>query len=101
MNNDIRIKKRKRGRCSWCGEAIERGTPFCMWPSVDGDGVPNGSCTMHPECNQAYSQSGRETFTKFVFERGADNDLTTAKGLSDSSWDAVAEGADAEVGSKD
>lgn len=37
---------------------------------MDDDGVPNGSCSMHPECNQAYKDSYRETFSKFVWERG-------------------------------
>ena len=65
-----RIKKRRPGRCSWCGERIPVGAGFIWWPSVNDDGVPNGSCSMHPECNAAYLMSYRETFTKFEFVRG-------------------------------
>jgi hypothetical protein len=67
---DPRIKKRKPGKCSWCGEAILVGMGFVWWPSVNDDGVPNGSCSMHPECDAAYRLSYRETFTKFEFVRG-------------------------------
>lgn len=67
---DLRIKKGKPGKCSWCGETIPAGTEFIWWPSVNDDGVPNGSCSMHQECNAAYFRSGRETFPKFEFVRG-------------------------------
>lgn len=65
-----RIKKRRAGRCSWCGESIPVGTGFAWWPSVNDDGVPNGSCSMHLECDDAYRMSYRETFPKFEFVRG-------------------------------
>lgn len=67
---DSQIKKRKTGKCSWCGEAIPVGTWFVWWPSVNDDGVPNGSCSMHPECDSAYRLWYGETFTKFEFVRG-------------------------------
>jgi hypothetical protein len=70
--NDLRIKKWKMGKCSWCGEAIPVGGKFVWWPSVNDDGVPNGSCSMHPECDVAYRRSGRETFPKFEFVRGVE-----------------------------
>jgi hypothetical protein len=66
-----RVKRRKAGKCSWCGEAIEVGHRFCWWPSVDGDGRPNGSCSMHLECDAVFHKSWRETFTKYEFERGS------------------------------
>ncbi len=66
----MKIKKRKPGKCSWCGEAIPVGSVFVWWTSVNSDGVPNGSCSMHPECDEAYRLSYRETFHKGDFIRG-------------------------------
>ncbi len=67
------IKKRRRSRCSWCGESIEVGAPFRWWPCVDGDGLPNGSHSMHTECDDAYYRFGRYEFDKYWFERGGTN----------------------------
>ena len=65
-----RVKKVRASRCSWCGEPIPVGSKFVWWPSVNDDCVPNGSCSMHPECDDVYRKSYRETFPKYKFLRG-------------------------------
>lgn len=81
-NNSYRIKKGPASKCSWCGELILKGAPFTWWPSVNDDGVPNGSCSMHPECDEAYCGSYRETFKKYRFIRGMN--FTKPESLDDS-----------------
>jgi len=70
MATTTRIRKRKDGRCSWCGQAIEVGSAFVWWPSVNGDGVPNGSCSLHPECDEAFRMNGTDQFAKYEHGRG-------------------------------
>ena len=63
-------KARKPRRCMNCGEAIDVGTEYLRWMSVD-DGKAHTN-VMHPECledlNEAYG-SGYWEYTLYSGER--------------------------------
>lgn len=47
------ITARKPHRCTWCGQAIEKGEQHFMWKSVDDSWFTN---RMHRECLDACTE---------------------------------------------
>ena len=58
---------RKAARCSYCGEAVEKGQPCNTWLWAERGNACD--CRMHPECYDAHCDSGDEEFVLYCNER--------------------------------
>ena len=72
-----KVTARKAHRCTYCGQAIEVGTTYLTWASVDGKWYSN---KMHPEClddAREWGHAGDFEYTPF------DNDRPTVTVTAD------------------